>query len=262
MPHFVFVNILNSYQNCIMPYRRLPTTDQARKRAIEQALEMGRKKIPVELSFAQHTHEKLLNFYPAFEKVLTTYRKNTELLEEKNTDYESTLYKARLYLSHFVQVLNLAIERQEINWMDREFYGFGAEDNFIPPLNLEQEIIGWGEKIIEGEQVRVRAGGNPIYSPSIALVKVHYDQFLKEVNFRKNLQAEIVDSLEQVTKMRNKADLLILDLWNEIELHYQYLAPNAKRQRATDYGIVYVYRQNELSRAEQEELQTNLFFGI
>lgn len=245
-----------------MPYRRLPNTDQTRKRAIEQALEMSRKKIPVELFFSQNTYEKLINFYSAFEKVLTTYRKNVELQEEKITEYEETFQKARIYLSHFVQVLNLAIERQEVNPEDREFYGFGEDDSFIPSLNLESEILSWGEKIIEGEQARIRVGGNPIYSPSIALVKVHYDLFCRAVNFRKTLQAETVDSLEQVTKMRGKADILIRDLWNEIELHYQFLSPKQKRQRAIDYGIVYVYRQNELNRFEIEELQTDLVFAM
>lgn len=245
-----------------MPYRRLPTTDQARKKAMEQALEMGRKKIPVELSFSQHTHEKLINFYPAFEKALTTYRKNVGLQEVENIEYEKHFQKARLYLSHFVQVLNLAIEREEIAPDVRELYGFGKEDNFIPPLNLESEILDWGEKIIEGEQARIRVGGNPIYSPSIALVKVHYDLFRKAVNSRETLQTETVDSLEQVTKMRHKADNLIRDLWDEIELNYQFLSPKQKRQRAVDYGIVYIYRQNELNRFEIEELQTDLVFEM
>jgi hypothetical protein len=245
-----------------MPYRRLPTTDQARKRAMEKALEMGSIKIPAELSFSQTILEKLRAFYPAFEKALTRYRKNVETQEEKNNEYDELIRKARLYLSHFIQVFNLAIAREEIAPEAREFFGLGKDDDFIPPLNLETEILSWGEKIIYGEQNRIRNGGNPIYSPSIALVKVHYDAFRDAVNYQKTSQAETLNSLERVAKMRDTADNLLHELWDEIELHYQFLSPKNKRLKAADYGVVYIYRQNELNCLDSEKLQTDLVFEM
>jgi hypothetical protein len=245
-----------------MPYRRLPTTDLARKKAMEKALEMGSLKIPAELSFSQPTLEKLRAIYPAFEKALTRYRQNIELQEEKNGEYDLLIQKARVYLSHFVQVFNLAVAREEIAPEAREFFGFGKDDDFIPPLNLESEILSWGEKIIYGEQNRIRNGGNPIYSPSIALVKVHYDAFRDAVNLQKTLQSETLNSLERVAKMRDAVDNLIHNLWDEVELHYQFLSPKNKRQKSVDYGVVYIFRQNEATLLDSEKLQTEFVFGM
>ena len=245
-----------------MPYRRLPTTDQARKRAMEKALEMGSLKIPVELAFSQQTLEKLRTFYPTFEKALNNYKTNLEVQVQKNKDYGEIVRKTRLYISHFIQVLNLAIARDEIETDAREYFGLGNDDSSVPPLNLESELITWGEQIIEGEKTRIRKGGNPIYSPSIALVKVHFSEFHEAYLMQKTLQSNTSGALERVAEMRETADGLIRDLWNEIELHYQYLSPKHKRQKAKDYGIVYIYRRNELKRLNPEELQTDLVFEL
>ncbi|NQU84728.1 MAG: hypothetical protein HQ541_03110 [Mariniphaga sp.] len=245
-----------------MPYRRLPTTDQARRRAMAKAMEIGSSKMPDNLAFSQQTLEKLRAFSPEFEKALANYKSSLEYQVLKNKDYGEVVRKARIYLSHFIQVLNLAIAREEMEPTDREYYGFGKDDNNVPSLNLESEISNWGNKIIDGEQTRVNKGGNPLYSPSIALVKVHFSAFQDAYHTQKTLQANTVRTLEQIAEMRETADNLIKDLWNEIELNYQYLSPKHKRQKAKDYGLVYIYRRNELKKANPEELQTDLIFEM
>ena len=245
-----------------MPYRRLPTTDQARRRAMAKALEMGSIKMPGELAFSQETLEELRDFSPLFEKAIANYRSCLEFQVEKNKDYSEIVRKARLYISHFIQVLNLSIAREEIGSGAREFYGFGEDDSTVPALNLESEILEWGTKIIDGEQTRMSKGGNPVYSPSIALVKVHFSTFQEAHYLQKTLQADTARALEKVALMRETADNLIRNLWNEIEVHYQYLAPKHKRQKAKDYGIVYIYRRKELRRLNPEDLQTDLVFEM
>jgi len=245
-----------------MPYRRLPTTDQARRRAMVKALEMGSVKVPAELSFSQKTLEKLRVFSPEFEKALANYKSCLEFQVQKNKNYSEIVRKARLYISHFIQVLNLSVAREEIDPVEREFYGLGKDDNNVPPLNLESEILNWGENIIKGEEARMAKGGNPVYCPSIALVKVHFSAFKDACHLQKTLQANTARALEQIAEMRQSADNLIRELWNEIELHYQILSPKHKRQKAKDYGIVYIYRRNELKKASPEELQTDLVFEM
>lgn len=245
-----------------MPYRRLPTTDQARRRAMKQALEMGNNTNPEKLAFSQKTFEKLQSFSTAFENAIINYKSSLDFQVLKNKDYSEIVRKARLYISHFIQVMNLAIAREELQPKDREYYGLGIDDNNVPPLNLESEIANWGTNIIEGEQKRMSKGGNPIYSPSIALVKVHFSAFQEAYHTQKTLQANTIRALEKVAEMRENADYLIRDLWNEIELKYQYLSPKHKRQKAKDYGLVYIYRRNELKKANPEELQTDLIFEM
>ena len=96
---------------------------------------------------------------------------------------------ARLYISHFIQVLNLAVLRDEIKtWRIKNIYGL-PEANVVPDLLSEAALVEWGKKIIEGEQQRTAQGGIPIYNPTIARVKVHYDIFLDSYERQKNYQA-------------------------------------------------------------------------
>jgi len=95
---------------------------------------------------------------------------------------------ARLYISHFIQVLNLAVIRNEIRALQKELYGLNVQENALPDLSSETALADWGRKVIEGERKRMGQGGIPIYNPTIAKVKVHYDIFMESYEKQKNLQ--------------------------------------------------------------------------
>lgn len=109
----------------------------------------------------------------------------------------------------------------------------------------------WGKKIIEGEQRRTGQGGIPIYNPTIARVKVHYDIFLDSYERQKNYQALTNRSLDELSSMRERADELILDIWNQVEAKYQDVTPNEDRlDKCRDYGLIYYYRSSEKVKEE------------
>ena len=39
--------------------------------------------------------------------------------------------------------------------------------------------MSWGKRIIEGEEFRIRKGASPITNPTIAVVKVRFENFLE-----------------------------------------------------------------------------------
>ena len=107
--------------------------------------------------------------------------------------------------------------------------------------------------IIEGEQRRTGQGGIPIYNPTIARVKVHYDIFLDSYERQKNYQALTNRSLDELSSMRERADELILDIWNQVEAKYQDVTPNEDRlDKCRDYGLIYYYRSSEKVKEENE----------
>ena len=234
-----------------MPYRRLPNTDQARLRAIEAALEKG-KRIPVSsLAFSYLTLEKLQGLYP---RLLNSIRQ-LDLAKQnqfsKSHEYGEILRKIKLYLSHFVQVLTFAIIREELKPEIREFYGLDPAKTDIPSMKLEEDIIEWGEKIISGEQKRCQKGGNPIYSPSIALVKVHFDFFKDAYRNQKFLQGMTNKASEKMIEVREETDKYVQQTWNEIEATFKNLPENEMRENASSYGVVYVFRPSEIKKIEQ-----------
>lgn len=229
-----------------MPYRRLPNTDSARLRALKAACNMGKKTPPQELAYSQATFSKVELFINSFEKAIAHYKAAYDTQVERSKDYQQMLKKAKLYLSHFIQVVNMAIARGELQPTVREFYGMDIDESKLPTLNTEKELIEWGKKIIDGEMARMRKGMTPITNPTIAVVKVRYDQFLEAYNYQKVLQHNTQRMLNELNVLREKADEIILDIWNEVEEHYKDLPDEERRVKAGAYGLVYVYRKNEI----------------
>ena len=234
-----------------MPYRRLPNTDAARIRALKAALKKGQYLEIDTIAYPFALKQKIEFFLPKFEVAIT----NSKLAKEKQFDnsqkFSEYTKKARLYISHFIQVLNFCIARGELKPSARTFYGLDENSSKVPSLLTEQDLLQWGEKIIAGEQNRIsNGGGNPIYCPSIALVKVNYE------NFKENYTRQ--------KQYRNDADALILEVWNEVERYFEGVKDEEeKRYMCEEYGLVYVFRRGEKERIrrrkEAESITLKLF---
>ncbi len=229
-----------------MPYRRLPNTDVARIKALKVAYKKGKELPPFKLAFSQSTYAKIELFINSFEKAMINYKAAYNIQIEKNKDYVILMKKAKLYLSHFIQVVNMAITRSELPEKTRTLYGMDIDEQKVPSLNTEKEMIDWGKKIIEGEAKRIMSGQQPITNPSVAVVKVRFENFVESYNHQKILQQNTTRMLNELDALRAKADDIILNIWNEVEASYKDLPDDLKREKSTDYGLVYVYRKNEL----------------
>ena len=244
-----------------MPYRRLPNTDVARLRAIEAGLELGKRTSINKLAFSQQTLEKLQTFYPHFLGAIRQLNISKQNQFDRSKEYGEIFRKAKLYMSHFLQVVNFAILRGEMKPDVIEYYGLKMNSKATPPLNLEANVLTWGERIIEGEQKRVMKGGSPIYSPSIALVKVHYEEFKDAYRHQKMLQNITNRASVKVAELREQADEMIQSMWNEVENSMIHFSDDEKREKASEYGIVYVYRASEQKKSEVENLQQSIVFS-
>ena len=65
----------------------------------------------------------------------------------------------------------------------------------------------------------------------------------------------------KVAELREQADQLIQQMWNEVENSLIHLSDDEKREKAQRYGIVYVYRTSEQKKMEIESLQQNIVFS-
>jgi len=231
-----------------MPYRRLPNTDSSRLKAIKTAYKKGKEINPMELAFKQGTLQRLQSFLPKWEKVIAEHKTTYDIQIKNNKEYLKKVKKAKLYISHFIQVVNMAIVRGELQPSVRGFYGLDEDFTRLPVINTETDIIDWGKKIIDGETNRKMQGLTAITNPTIALVRVHYDNFVEANKFQKMLQKNHSRALSNLAELRADADDIILNVWNEVEEHYKELPEDIKREKAQNYGLVYVYRKNEIGR--------------
>lgn len=236
-----------------MPYRRLPNTDVARLRALKIAYIKGKEIPPFKLAYSSATYTKVQAFLPQFEHALVVHKSAYTNQVAKSKDYIALMKKAKLYISHFIQVVNMAIQRGDMPLTVKSFYGLEDYDNKVPQLNTENDLLKWGEAIINGEADRTRKGMPPVTNPTIALVKVRFENFKEAYNFQKTLQKNNNRTLQDLAKMRNDADILIAKLWDEIEASYSQLPDEVKREQAKEYGVIYVFRKNEIRHISVHE---------
>ena len=138
-----------------MPYRRLQNTDAARIKALKAALKKGDSLDDInQIAYSFPLKQKIDIFLPKFEIAITTSKAAREKQIENSRKFTELTKKARLYISHFIQVLNFTIARGELKPHARTFYGLDEKDSKVPNLLTEQELILWGEKVINGEQER------------------------------------------------------------------------------------------------------------
>ncbi|MDR2415005.1 MAG: hypothetical protein LBD64_08490 [Odoribacteraceae bacterium] len=237
-----------------MPYRRLPNTDAARARALEVVLDRQQSINVASRPFPSALKQNIELFLPRFKTAIINSRIAREKQADNSRKHDAYTRKVKLYISHFLQVLNFAIIRGELKPSARVYYGLEEDETRLPALVSDQDLLEWGEKIIRGEQERTRAGGTPIYSPSIALVKVNHENF-KQAHFsRKQFQLNVTRYSAEVARLRADADMLVLALWNEIEKFHENIPDEEQRRLACEqHGISYVFRKGERDKIKRKQ---------
>ncbi|MBQ7192591.1 MAG: hypothetical protein IJS00_06975 [Paludibacteraceae bacterium] len=236
-----------------MPYRRLPNTDQSRLNALQTAIQSATEADFTEQVLPYHTVAEAQRFIAEYQGAVVLYHENFNSRISANKQYRKVVQNARMYISHFIQVLNLAVIRGEIKKEQKELYHLDTNNHFLPDLSSEEDLLEWGKNIIDGEQERTRLGGFPIYNPAINKVRVHYDIF-KEQHIAQQLQQKNVTRvIGDIEAMRQEADRIILAIWNKVEEYYKDLLPYARMRACQNYGVVYYYRSGEKRFSEQTD---------
>lgn len=236
-----------------MPYRRLPNTDAARLRAMQIAIEKAKTLPPNRLAYSSKIFLRLQKFLPLFENFIINHKQTVLTQNRKSKDYYEVFKKSRLYLTHFLKVMNMAILRGDLPGETRAYYGIPTNEPNIPSLNTENELMSWGKRIIEGEELRIRKGGSPITNPTIAVVKVRYAHFTEAMNYYNVLLKRSLENADKMNSLRKEADDLIVDLWNEVELKFRETPEEKRKSECEKYGLVYFYRKSELEKAVSME---------
>ncbi len=227
-----------------MPYRRLPKTDLARLTSLRKIVELenaGLDAVPINFRLLSQAK----TYLNAFENLVSQYNETFEQQVSSSKEYQQKVRDARMYISHFIQVLNFAVQRREIKKETKELYKLDPDDFTVPDLTSDAALVEWGENIIKGEQERIANKGVPITYPTIARVKVFYDIFNDARISQKTRQTSTARTQQRVVKLRMEVDELILQIWDAVEQHYAHLLPYERYMACTRCGVIYYYRSRE-----------------
>lgn len=228
-----------------MPYRRLPKTDAARLRALKTLLDNN----DVYVVRNRFLDWKTLNrAQPAYDRLLTAneqYRVSSQAQIRHTAKLERLQRNATIYVSHFVQVLLMSVERGETKRQLLPLYGLEADSTTVPNIKMLERLLEWGEKIIAGEKERIKKGGRPIYNPSIGMVSTHLDIFREAFEQQRRLQQRTQKVVADLQAIRPEVDDILLELWNQIEKHFENEPPEVRFAECRKFGVVYYYRRHE-----------------
>ena len=236
-----------------MPYRRLTKTDQARLHALQKAVQQAGNAAYNDQAINYRTLTEAQRFLMQFENQVAQYHANFDSKVTANKQYRHRVRNARMYISHFIQVLNLAVIRGEIKRAQKELYKLDPKSNALSDLSTEEGLMEWGQNIIDGENKRTAAGGFPIYNPAINKVKVHYEMFKEDYTshaLHKKTHSRVFEDTET---LRKQADEIILSIWDQVEAFYKDELPYAKLQKCQAYGMIYYYRTGEAKLTPQTD---------
>lgn len=238
-----------------MPYRRLPNTDAARVRTLQTAIDKASSKSINESPIPYDLLLKAKFYLPSLRSGIKQCRSSYSQSVEKGANFMQLQKKAKMYISHFIQVLNMAIAREEMKPNVREYYGLTGKK--LPNLETTENIVEWGKKIIDGETKRTSTGSSSMTNPRISMVKIEYDKFVAASRNNVFRQTNDQRTAEYIENLRKKGDAIIVEIWNEVEAHFQNLEPEERRAACSEYGISYVFRKSELQQetSEQEEME-------
>lgn len=228
-----------------MPYRRLPNTDAARTRALTKAINKTLGLHPDDIAFEYKTLTRTKFFVETFKKSISLQRADNAQYIEKNGELSHLQKQIRMYITHFIQVLNMSIQRGEIAADSLRYYGLEKYHRKLPLLKTDEDLVSWGKQLIDGEDVRVKEGGTPMSNPRIAQLKVSYDRFMIKLRSTQFKHGTKENAGEYIQSLRKEADELILEIWNGVERTFAHLPAEEKREKAEEYGVCYVFRPYE-----------------
>lgn len=234
-----------------MPYRRLPNTDAARLRALKTVLDSN-EIYTVRNRFIDW--QTINRAQPAYDRLLTAaeqYRLSYAAQMRGAGKIDKLQRNAQMYVSHFLQVLLMAVERGEIKRSALGLYGLDEKATSLPNMKSVAGLLKWGSMAVEGEKARVKQGGRPIYNPTVGMVSTHLDIFRDSYEQHKRLQERTAKAADNLKRIRPEVDSVLTDLWNQIEGHFKDEPPESRLDNCRKFGVVYYYRKGEKERAAQ-----------
>ena len=223
-----------------MPTRRLPRTDDDRSRALTTCANKVNTTptanwliTPAQNATLQGQLSAWRNTRNAAATALSTQTTATATV---NTRFTAC---ARC-ISHFIQVLNLAIERGILLPGVRALYQLPVSHAAVPPINTVADAQLWQMNLENGEAARIAAGGTALAWPAIGEITASANLLTTAENSQSNAKGTYDILQENIAALRPAVDALILDLWDTIEYNLRHDAPSSLRRKAREWGVIYI----------------------
>ena len=122
----------------------------------------------------------------------------------------------------------------------RAYYGFATGNKKSPPVNTDIKLDFWGKKIIEGDALRVAAGGVAMSGPTIIQFTTIFNSYKSSIVVLSTAKTNVGKASAAVNVLNKEMNSMLLRANNEVETTFSELEAPAKRAAAREWGVRYV----------------------
>lgn len=228
-----------------MPTRRLPRTDEQRTVALTTCnTKYQATAAPARLITAAQ--------FVTLGATLSPWRSACDavgpalaLQTTRTATCDTCFYKCVQTNSHFIQVLNMAIERGVLAASVRAYYDLPVSHAEVPSMTTVEDALLWAARLATGEAARVTAGGPAMAWPTISEVNTAATNLQNAVTLQSTAKDAYDLALEAVAEQRPTVDPVIKDFWDTIEYNLRAEEASSLRRKAREWGVVYDGEEEE-----------------
>ena len=143
-------------------------------------------------------------------------------------------------IGNFFKSLNIFIDRGTIPKAARADYTLAIGNKKSPLVDTDTKRLLWGQKIIDGDLIRVTEGGIAMANPTIIEFTAIFDAAKLALAALNTAKGAVGTKQAALKALMPEMKKLITKGWNEIETTYSDLDASAKRAAARLYGVKYV----------------------
>ena len=144
------------------------------------------------------------------------------------------------YISGYFGTLNNGIHLGLIPRSNRAMYGIDINNDRIPDLGTDAQLMNWGQQVIDGDARRITAGGIAMAYPTMVEFTAVFTPAKLAITAISNSKTALINAQKAVNDVNAATDKTIVRVWDEIETSLSDYETAAMRSSAREWGVKYV----------------------
>ncbi len=163
--------------------------------------------------FDDHLLQRAYKYFDIFDKI-RAYEEYIEKEQKQQNDQFLNLFnKASIFVKHYFQTMQMAIQRGEIPQNTVNYYELSYPFE-IPEFKSDVQLLNVAEKLFKDDYKRTSEGGKYFTNPSIGSVKVWVEKFAEAVRVKNNTYNVKQAEIENIEGIRTDTDKLLTDVFD------------------------------------------------
>ncbi|GEM_PF-4025056 len=242
-------------ENLITMRHQLPNTDHLRNQALKSILSAARQSVQPDDYISLQNLDKAAGYLQLTDKILAHHALNIKLRTEHEQEYNKLFEKARIYVLHYLQSINMAVEREELPTTVRSYYGLNEQTGKLPEISRPEILLEESRRLFENDNRRISEGGKYFTNPAIGIVKVWVEKFSEAHQKQMNMNFVKTGEIENLGLIRKEIDAFIDTVWSDVAENARDL-PEADRNIVLGvFGVQYAVSEEDTMRFVSKEIQ-------